>query len=184
MKQSIITIIGVLIFLTGYSQNNARTTEKILRLNFINPGIEIEWPIFNKSTISTNIGIGYGGSFPELTSTSSGWLYMVSPFLDIEYKYIYNQKKRFEKGKSMEYNSGNYWGIRLLSRGKDIISNVTRTDNIDFSIAPVWGLQRNYGKIHLLFDVGPVYYFDSKGNCGIFPIVVQLNVGYNLKKFK
>lgn len=185
MKKLFITLLGILFFMTCYSQEKEKTTEKILRLNFINPGIEIEWPVFNKSTIATNLGIGYGGSFPNLTYTSgSGWLYMIAPFIDIEYRKIYNQEKRFEKGKNIEYNSGNFWGLRFLTRGKEIKSNVNRTDDIDFSVGPIWGIQRNYGKINLLFDFGPVYYFDTKGNSGIFPIVAQLNIGFNLKKFE
>jgi len=184
MKKLLITILGFLFFMTSYSQENERTTETILRLNVINPGIELEIPIFNKSTISTNLGIGYGGSFPNLTSAASGWLYMITPFIDIEYRKIYNQDKRKVKEKNIEYNSGNYWGVRLLTRGKEITSNVNRTDDIDFSVGPTWGIQRNYGKIHFLFNMGPVYYFDTKGNSGIFPFVAQLNIGFNVKKFK
>ncbi|MGO2357605.1 MAG: hypothetical protein ACTH6G_04770 [Mesonia sp.] len=47
-------------------------------------------------------------------------------------------------------------------------------------MGPTWGIQRSYGKFHLLFDVGTIYYFDTKGNGNWFPIMIQLNLGFNL----
>ncbi len=61
--------------------------------------------------------------------------------------------------------------------------NIIRKDDIDFAFGPTWGIQRAYGNLHLLFDVGPVYYFDTKGNSGFFPIALQLNIGFDLKKW-
>jgi hypothetical protein len=183
MKKIYLSIIASLLFVLCYAQNHQKNTEKVLRLNIINPGIEFEFPIFKKSTIATNIGIGYGGSLKNISGGGDGWVYMIAPFLDIEYRMFYNQKERIKKNKNIKYNSGNYWGARLLVRGKELSSNFYRTDNIDFSIGPVWGIQRAYGKFHFLFDVGPIYYFDTKGNSGFFPFMIQLNIGFNLKRF-
>ncbi|MCW1736251.1 hypothetical protein, partial [Anaerorudis cellulosivorans] len=92
--------------------------------------------------------------------------------------------KRQSKGKNLNYNSGNYWGLRLLTNFKEIESkNIYRIDDISFDFGPTWGIQRAYGKMHLLFDMGPVYYFDTKGNSGFFPIMLQLNLGFNAKKW-
>jgi hypothetical protein len=33
-----------------------------------------------------------------------------------------------------------------------------------------------------LFDVGPQYYFDTNGNGNIWPIMLQLNLGFDLNK--
>jgi len=45
---------------------------------------------------------------------------------------------------------------------------------------PTWGLQRSYNdKFHLLFDIGSLYYFDSKGNGNFFPIMFQINLGFD-----
>ena len=106
---------------------------------------------------------------------------MIAPFIDIEYRKFYNLDKRLEKKKTIKYNSGHYWGARFLFRGKEISSNFIRTDDVDFSIGPVWGIQRTYGQFHFLFDIGPIYYFDTLGNSGIFPFMIQLNFGYNIK---
>jgi len=94
-------------------------------------------------------------------------------------KHYYNLENRNKKGRSIEYNSGNFFGIRLLSRGKAFDSNFHRTSNYDFSIGPIWGSQRSYSRIHILFDIGFNYYFDGKGNGGIIPMV-EINIGYNL----
>ena len=100
-------------------------------------------------------------------------------FLDLQLKHYYNLENRNKKGRSIEYNSGNFFGIRLLSRGKAFDSNFHRTSNYDFSIGPIWGSQRSYSRIHILFDIGFNYYFDGKGNGGIIPMV-EINIGYNL----
>ncbi len=167
------------------AQNSDTGLQKVLRLNIISPGVEFEMPITKKSTISVNGGVGISGSYLNLSSVNgSGFLYFIAPFLDIEYKKIYNRDKRGSKGKKMEYNSGNYWGIRMLTNFKELYSyNVYRYAKTDFAIGPVWGIQRAYGKFHLMFDAGMVYYFDTKGNGGFFPLALQLNIGYNCKKW-
>ncbi len=94
---------------------------------------------------------------------------------------MYSRNYMASKGKSLLYNSGNYWGMRLLTNFKEIESqNIIRKDDIDFAFGPTWGLQRAYNNFHFLFDLGPVYYFDTKGNSGFFPVMLQLNLGYNL----
>ncbi|XLS29157.1 hypothetical protein ACJD0Z_18410 [Flavobacteriaceae bacterium M23B6Z8] len=49
-------------------------------------------------------------------------------------------------------------------------------------IAPFADLSftHHYGKIHLLFDVGPYYYFDTKDNHGFFPLISQFTIVFNL----
>ena len=150
-------------------------------VNFINPGVEYELVLSNKTLVSFGTGIGYSGSYTELTAIpANGFVYEISPFLDIQYKFIYNRKKRLLKGKSLTYNSGNFVSFRSITRGKSIESNYLRTDKIDFAIGPTWGFQRSYNKSRLLIDIGPQYYFDTNGNKGFFPFMVQINFGLNL----
>ena len=160
------------------SQETSKGITRVLRANFLNPGIEYEVPFFKKSTVAFNIGAGYGGSYPHLTTNASGWLYMISTFLDVEYRNYYNYQKRITKQKNVDYNSSNFWGVRVLTRGEAFSSNFTRTTDYDFAVGPIWGIQRSFGKMNLLFDLGAVYYFDTKGNGGFLPIL-ELNVGYN-----
>lgn len=58
--------------------------------------------------------------------------------------------------------------------------NITRTSDFDFAIGPTWGIQRRYSKkFHLLFDIGPQYYFDTEGNGNFWPIMIQLDLGFD-----
>lgn len=168
----------------SYSQEdkNLIHTEKVWRVNFLNPGIEIEIPTGHNSTFSANLGIGYGGSYPDLSyNEKNGFVYLISPFLDFQEKFYYNFEKRGLKNKSIKNNSGNFVSARLLIRGNSIADNFERTSDLDFAIGPTWGIQRVYGKnFHLLFDVGPIYYLDGKGNGSVFPVMFQLNLGFDL----
>jgi len=176
----------------GFGQK-PESLQKIFRVNLISPGVELETPVSARSTLSINPGVGLQGAYNNLSytyntgvkKTSNPLTYYIAPFFDLSYKTYYNRDRRQVKGKSLAFNSGNYWAIRLLSNFKELEAhNMARTDHTDFAFGPTWGLQRAYGKIHLLFDMGPVYYFDTKGNNGFFPIMLQLNLGFDLKKWK
>lgn len=180
MKKSLITLALGLVAAFAVSAQEETAPTNVWRVNFLNPGVEYEMPVRNKSTISANVGIGYGASHPNLTPYASGWLYMIAPYIDLQYKYLYNLQRRAQKGKNTEYNSSNYIGLRMLSRGKALKSNFTRTRDFDVALGPVWGLQRAYGKFHLLFSAGPIYYADMAGKSGFFPVMLELNLGFNL----
>ena len=177
MKRNLFFLAIILFSISIYSQ-----TEKVWRINILNPAIELETPMGENSTLSTGVGIGYGGSYPKTSiGGGTGLRYSINPFLEVQYKNFYNFKKRKNKNLSIENNSGNFISVRFLTRGNSIKSNFNRTTNFDFAIGPTWGLQRKYGKnFHLLFDVGPIYYFDSNGKGNIFPIMFQLNLGFDL----
>lgn len=183
MKYSFIIVILFFTSMSNAQQDkNMIHAEKVWRLDFVNPGIEIETPTGTHSTFSANLGIGYGGSYPDLSyNENNGFAYLISPFLDIQEKLYYNFNRRKQKNKSIRNNSGNFLSARLLIRGNSIVDNFKRTSDLDFAIGPTWGIQRVYGKnFHLLFDVGPIYYFDGKGNGNVFPIMIQLNLGFDL----
>jgi hypothetical protein len=168
----LITVIGYL----SYGQ-----TEKVVRINFLNPAVELELPTSENSTFSAGLGIGYGGGYPDLTFNDSGFIYIISPFLDIQQKWFYNLSKRVQKGKNIDSNSGNFVSLRLISRGNSIAENVSRTSDFDFAVGPTWGIQRSLGRnLHLLLDLGPQYYFDTEGNGNIWPLMIQINLGFNL----
>lgn len=177
MKRNLFFLAIILFSISIYSQ-----TEKVWRINILNPAIELETPMGENSTLSTGVGIGYGGSYPKTSfGGGTGFRYSINPFLEVQYKNFYNLKKRKNKNLSIENNSGNFISVRFLTRGNSIKSNFNRTTNFDFSFGPTWGVQRKYGKnFHILFDLGPIYYFDSNGKGNIFPIMFQLNLGFDL----
>ena len=184
MKKHVLTLFFWFLFIVTHSQeNNNIATERIWRINFLNPGVELELPTGTYSTFSAGLGIGYGGGYPDLTSGDNGFVYMINPFLDVQEKWFYNLNRRNSKNQITENNSGNFVSLRFITRGNSIAENVKRTSSFDFAIGPTWGIQRKYGKnFHLLFDVGPQYYFDTNGNGNFWPIMLQLNLGFDFKK--
>src|SRR5690554_2452730 len=171
-----------LILCDGASRN--RYQAKVLRLNLINPGVEYEHSLTEKSKLSINAGYGISMSYPELTFVQKNHAFFFSPFLDVHYKFVYNFDRRNEKGKSVAYNSGDFVGLKFNGRGKNTNTDLIRTDHVDFSVGPTWGFQRSYSRFHFLFNAGPVYYFDTNVYSGIYPIMLELNIGYNVWRNK
>jgi hypothetical protein len=186
MRKLLLFIVTILSGFICYSQEDKGTSvQNALRITFISLGFEYEFALTNKATIAANAGLTIPGSYPNQDIEGNGFFYYVAPFFDLSYKRFYNRERRLANNKNIAFNSGNYWSARLLTNFKEIYAhNISRTDNISFALGPTWGSQRAYGKVHFLFDVGPVYYFDTKGNNGFFPFMIQLNLGYNLKDYK
>jgi hypothetical protein len=178
MKKLLFIILIVIVPIQVWAQE----TDKVWRVIFLNPGVEYELPISSTSVISTHLGIGYSGSYPNLTENSwySGWIYSISPFVSLQFKKFYKINSRSRKNRDIKSNSGNFISIRFLSRGPAIEENFVRKGIVNFAIGPTWGLQRSYGNFHLLFDVGPQFYFDDAGNTGIWPLMPRINFGFNL----
>lgn len=174
----------MLFCILGYSQvySQYEKTTSVWRINFLNPGIEYEMPTGTNSTFSIGAGIGYSGSYPHSdVGLSSGFITSFNPFLDLQQKWFYNLDKRKTKGLNVTNNSGNFVSVRALTRGESLFGNSNGTDKLDFAVGPSWGIQRKYGKnFHLLFDIGPIYYFDIEGRKGFFPLMIQLNLGFDL----
>lgn len=154
--KKLLCFLFVLVSFNVFGQEAPQDLQTILRANILSPGVECELPVSDRTTLTANTGVGVSGSYLNLSYTNSGITYFVAPFLDLSYKLFYNRDSRLTKGKNVAFNSGNYWSLRLLTNFKEIAShNIIRKDNIDFAFGPTWGLQRSYGKFHLLFDVGP-----------------------------
>lgn len=175
-------ILLALLFLLPVLQVNGQSTEKVWRVNFLNPGIVYELPVSFSSIIAINAGIGYSGSYPKLTKTKfqTGILYAIVPFLDVQYRFFYNLKERAREGKLTAHNSGNFISLRFKVRGPSIDDNFIRKTSYDFAIGPTWGIQRSYGNFNLLISVGPQLYFDMEGNVGFWPVMPHIALGFNL----
>ena len=159
-----------------------KQTENVWRINFLNPGVEYEMATGKNTTLSIGAGVGYSGSYPHTSiGGGSGVITSFNPFLDVQHKWFYNFDKRKTKGLNTTHNSGNFVSARFLTRGESLFGNSNGTDGLDFAVGPTWGIQRKYGKnFHLLFDMGPIYYFDVNGNGYYFPLMLQLNLGFDL----
>ena len=185
--KAIIVVVGefgnTIIAVPGFPACGDQDPVPLAFINAINPGVEFEMPVFSKSTISANIGVGYGNMYENTTRNwaTGELIYMIAPFIDVEYKYLYNINKRVSKGKKVDFNSANFISLRCLGRGSDLKSNFTRYEDYDFAIGPNWGIQRSFSRVHLLLEVGAIYYTDGTRN-GFAPSL-QFNLGYNLFKF-
>ncbi len=183
---SCILLIGHITSAAGQDTNSLHVT-KAWRAVFLNPGLELEYPLGKWSTLTAHAGIGYNGIFyDELIEYSYDELwdpvYIFAPFADLQYKVYYDRARRSRKGKSLAYNSGNFFAARLITQGPTIAGNQVRKSKVDFIACLTWGLQRAYGRYHFLIDFGPQVGFDLKGNWGYypFPFITQVNFGINL----
>ena len=66
-KLSILAFLALFTITTYGQEQKTYNTEKVWRINFLNPGAELELPTGNYSTFSTGLGIGYGGGYKDLT---------------------------------------------------------------------------------------------------------------------
>jgi|SRR5690554_13152 len=179
-------VLTFLLSTLAFSQTEIDTKQNVFRLNVINPGVEYEHSFSKLSKLTANIGFGVAMSYPNNTSFQSSHAFFMASFLDVHYKFMYNFNRRITKHKNVDYNSGDFVGLKVIGRGVEVGQSNTlkRTDNVDFSVGPTWGVQRSFRRIHLLFNAGPVYYFDARGNSGFYPIMLELNIGYNVWKSK
>ena len=84
----------------------------------------------------------------------------------------------------MTNNSGTFILVRGLVRTKGIISNFSRTTGQDFAIGVGWGFQNYQNRLGWSFSVAPSFYFDGKGNSGVFPFIPELILGTSSGKKK
>ena len=177
MTKKILILQILSIFLIG---NLSAQGEKETRINFLNPGLALEYPIGFKSTIEFNAGIGYNFSYPQLNTMygENGWQWQLAPFLDVQARNYYNLSKSKEKSRK----GANFIAFRYLAYGGRIAGNVRANENHSMAVGPTWGIKRTYGNLTFLTSVGPVYYFDLAGSSDILPFTFEVNLGYKLKK--
>lgn len=158
-------------------------TEKMFNLNILHPGIGIELPISEKNSIEFNTGIGINYSYRAFEATSKNMIkFLFTPYADIQAKHFYNFDKRKEDGKSTNFNSGNFFALKVFFDGKKIGGNVDPEVNQLIAVGPTWGLQRSNGKFNLRGSVGPIVYGDFQGNVDFYLLNFNINFGYLLGK--
>ncbi len=108
------------------------------------------------STIALRTEIGFDFGIWETTfydDYSSPFL--LTPVIVLEPRFYYNLKKRLEKGKRIDGNSGNFISLKMGYHPDWFV--LFNPDNApvvsDFSIIPTWGIRRNIGE-HFNFEAG------------------------------
>jgi hypothetical protein len=64
----------------SFGQDEGELIKSGFKFTIVNPGMEYELKLSEKSTFALNLGIGYGGSYKDLKTSGDGFMYLLSPF--------------------------------------------------------------------------------------------------------
>ncbi len=165
-------LILLLVFVTGqfaFSQDSKNVADKQFKINFLTPGVEFETGVSNNSTI--NLALGTGIFYRKQNNQDSE--FGVFPYLEGQYRYYYNFKRRNNKGKNTNSNSANYFAFSAIAQsGKSIIGNIDFTDDYAALVGPIWGMQRTYSSgFNLNLSAGVGYAWSENFDGEILPTV-------------
>jgi len=182
MKQifSLAVFLFSLISIAQTSDQNLSSTdfnqETIFRLNVLSPSAEIEHDLTDKISILGNAGVGLSITTVDFgNETKTDFLFPL--FLEASTRYYYNFDRRIEKGRNIQYNSGNYIGLNF-TKGFEATGDVSRVEPQSI-LSAVYGLQRTYQDfLNFTFEAGPGYDFQENDNG--FTIYVGVQIGFTL----
>ena len=178
------TLLVILLFTLGFNVNAQEKNNDNLdnfgkvELGFHGLSLGYDLPISNKFVWENALGAGMGMNAESNSASYSLDFTRPVPFLKSSLKFVYNIRKRIEKGKITENNSGNYLALQTkYSFGK--ADSYTLNSSMLTEIH--WGLQRSLGgnfifKTHI--GLGFVRDFDN--NSTGFSPTFGLVFGYRL----
>ncbi len=106
------------------------------------------------NTIALRTELGFDFGIWETTFYDDA-PFLLTPVIVIEPRYYYNLKKRSEKSKRTDGNSGNFIALKMGYHPEWFV--LFNPDDVpvvrDFSIIPTWGIRRNIGE-HFNFEAG------------------------------
>lgn len=148
MKNLFLTILTLCVFIFSANAQEASVEKSIWGFRVGIPPIALsnETGLTKSITIVSEFGFGFAwrSSSGLFSDNSTSWA--VIPTINVEPRYYYNLKKRLEKGKRIDGNSGNFLA---LSAGFSPDFGIT-SDNVDLDsdlyVIPMWGLKRSIGK--------------------------------------
>lgn len=162
------------------AQNNSKSSfsnETIKRIHLLSPGIEIEQDLNKNLSFVGNFGLfpafySQGGVFNK---RREGIVW--APFIDLQGRYYTNFKRRLEKGKSIENNSGNFLALKLTNYFPSENSEAT-TEALTIA-GFVYGIQRTYwDHFHINFESGLMADLNADQNENTVLPWISLQVGY------
>lgn len=103
-----------------------------------------ELKMTNTLALRTELAFGFSYSLTQWT---------VMPVLIVEPRYYYNLKKRLEKGKRIDGNSGNRISVLMGYEPGVVLSSNNKKTYPSFNVMPSWGIRRNIGQ-HFNYEVG------------------------------
>lgn len=132
----------------------------ITKISILNPGISYEHgtahsqSLYVRAYLTTLTGVAYSDAFGYTVQ------FDFNPGLSVQYRMYYNAAKRNSKGKRTDLNNLNYISpvSRIIISTRQVYTNSSVENYLSpvYTLAAVWGMQRNY-KSHLSldFNVGP-----------------------------
>jgi len=131
-----------------------------LDLGFQGIGFTFERRLARKMT--TDLSLGLGGGYNVLMNGLGYEWSLLEPafYFSITPKFYYNRERRSAKGKTVSFNSGNYFGLRVKYTTKSIVENADVWDALLMNIH--WGMQRAIAKRWTInFHIGAGYAVDA-----------------------
>lgn len=184
----------------AYSQDDEIIdVRNITKVTILNPGLSYELRIGKLQTLYAQAFMSVSGYYSYSSSFGTQYDVNLHPSATLQYRFYYNSKTRYEKGKRTQMNSMNFLAPFLetffVKQKSDyyVYENNFRPYT---KVGVVWGFQRNYKKrFSLDFLVGPGYYFTkeefynpaepsvkiTQSSSG-FSLIAQINIGFWLNK--
>jgi hypothetical protein len=160
---------GLLLLATvaAFSQQDETDVTNVTKVTIINPGLSYEARIGKFQTLYMQGFMSMSGYFSYSDALGTESAFYFDPAADIQYRYYYNGRKRFEMEKRTEMNSMNYVTVMsefIFSKMRlttDYIDESKRRAISRFGVG--WGFQRNYAQ-HFSLDLNlGLGYLLSKG---------------------
>ncbi|SEM17849.1 hypothetical protein SAMN04487910_4335 [Aquimarina amphilecti] len=115
--------------------------------------------------------------------------FLLATVISLEPRWYYNLKKRKNKSKRIDNNSGNFFALKTSFHSDDLLIKFGNDSDVkivnDLSIIPTWGIRRNIGKYFNYetgVGVGYIHYFSENSGFekdeGEVAINLHLRIGY------
>lgn len=187
MKNIILAALFTGLLHSSFAQanNTDNNLSNLIKLDLALQGIgfTFEPRIYKKMTIDFSAGAGGGY---DVSEDRLGYEYnFLQPafYFSVTPKYFYNIQKRIDKGKSIQFNSGNYIGLRLKYNTASIAANIYLRDALLINLH--WGLQRAIGnKWTYTTHIGAGYAKDINSQFGTIYPALDFKFSYILSKSK
>lgn len=156
MKHLILVLLTLSVFSAKSKAQEASVEKSLWGIQIgISPlAIYNEAKLTNSIALRSELGFGFGwaGGY-----SGDSYQWAIIPIINIEPRYYYNLKKRVEKGKQIDGNSGNYLSLSfsyqpsvgITSKNTNLVSSIY--------IIPMYGIRRNISKrfnYELAFGIG------------------------------
>ncbi|WP_394970401.1 hypothetical protein [uncultured Croceitalea sp.] len=180
MKTKTFLILSILITFSLRGQTDIYVEKNQFKINFLAPSLEYEKSTGQSTTLNFEIGTGFALRGGSERSTEFG----IFPYVEGQYRYYTNFKRRLSKGKNISRNAGNYLALSILYvSGNPILGDLNLSSNNNLFVGPLYGLQRtsksgfNFG---VEFGAG---YFQNDVHGGL-GVRVDFSVGWVIGRNK